>query len=70
MQNFALLGKLWWKFRDLKHNIWKKVKKFIHGVDGCLNNPTRARCGGCWGSIEKLPLVLSENKLKFKEFFQ
>nr|KAJ0209709.1 hypothetical protein LSAT_V11C400167150 [Lactuca sativa] len=70
-QNYALLGKWWWRFMRNPVSIWAMVIKAIHGPDGGFSRPLSAkRRSGCWGSIVNLPKWLEKDQVSFVDHFK
>lgn len=68
-QNFALLGKWWWKFLDYKLGLWKDVIKSLHRPNGSLEGTSRIN-SGCWGAIAQIQSNLSKLSLRFIDLLQ
>nr|KAJ0202669.1 hypothetical protein LSAT_V11C500242840 [Lactuca sativa] len=69
-QNYALLGKWWWRFMRNPNSIWAMVIKSIHGPDGGFSRPlTTKRRSGCWGSTVCLPIWLEKDQVSFVNHF-
>nr|KAJ0191956.1 hypothetical protein LSAT_V11C800414360 [Lactuca sativa] len=71
VQNLALLGKWWCRFRNQPDSTWALELKAIHGPDGGISHPLATkRRSGCWGSIACLPLSLEKDHVPFLNYLQ